>query len=89
MCPFCTNLIETVKHCFWTCGFMETNHKIINSKIFQNNVLWGAVLWAMVHDKPMVYEQEEVADAIVMRYGLIKKQLNHLNPQIQIDKPQI
>ena len=34
---------------------------------------WGAVLWAVVHDKPMVYEQEEVADAIVMRHGLMEK----------------
>ena len=25
----------------------------------------------MVHDKPMVYEHEEVADAIVMRDGLM------------------
>ena len=50
---------------------------------------WGAILWAVVHDKPMVYEQEEVADAIVMRYGLMEKIVIPLNPQIHIDKPQI
>ena len=27
---------------------------------------WGAILWGVVHDKPMVYEQEEVVDAIVI-----------------------
>ena len=50
---------------------------------------WGAVLWAVVHDKPMVYEQEEVADAIMMRHGLMEFFLTPLNPQIQTDKPQI
>ena len=43
----------------------------------------------MVHDKPMVYEQKEVVDAIVMRYDLMEKILIPLNPQIQIDNPQI
>ena len=43
----------------------------------------------MVHDKPMVYEQEEVADAIVMRHGFMENNLIPLNPQIQTDKPQI
>ena len=38
----------------------------------------------VVHDKPMEYEQEEVVDVIVMEKNLIP-----LNPQIQIDKPQI
>ena len=50
---------------------------------------WGAILWVVVHDKPMVYEQGEVADAIVMRHGLMEKNLIHLNPKIQTDKPQI
>ena len=31
-----------------------------------------AALWVLVQDKPMVYEQE-VANAIVMRYGFIGK----------------
>ena len=37
----------------------------------------------------MVHEQEEVANANVMRYGLMGKKLIPLNPQIQTDKPQI
>ena len=32
---------------------------------------WDAILWAVVHDKPVVYEQEEVVDAIVMRDSLM------------------
>ena len=40
---------------------------------------WGAVLWAIVHYKPMVYEQE-FADAIAMRYGLMERKLISLNP---------
>ena len=35
-----------------------------------------AVLWAVVHGKPIVYEQEEVVDAIVMRYGLMEKKID-------------
>ena len=50
---------------------------------------WGAVLWAVVHDKPIVYEQEQVADAIVMRHGLMENKWIPLNPQIQTNKPQI
>ena len=50
---------------------------------------WGAVLWVVVQDKPMVYEQEEVADSIVMRHGLMGKKLILLNPQIETNKPQI
>ena len=34
-------------------------------------------------------EQEEVADVIAMRLGLMQKTLIPLNPQIKTDKPQI
>ena len=34
----------------------------------------------MEQDEPMVYEQEEVVDAIVMRHGLVGKKLISLNP---------
>ena len=37
----------------------------------------------------MVYEQEEVADAIAMRHSWMQKIFIPLNPQIEIDKPQI
>ena len=37
----------------------------------------------------MEYEQEEVADAIMVRHGMMEKILIPPNPQIQIDKPQI
>ena len=50
---------------------------------------WGVVLWVVVQDILMVYEQEEVANAIVMRHGLMEKKLIPLNPQIETDKPQI
>ena len=32
----------------------------------------GAVLWVVLQDKLVVYEQEEVADAIVVRHGLMQ-----------------
>ena len=50
---------------------------------------WGAVLWVAIQDKPVVYEQEEVADVIAMRHGLMQKTLIYLNPQIETNKPQI
>ena len=31
------------------------------------------VLCAVVQDKPIVYQQENIADAIAMRHGLMKK----------------
>ena len=43
----------------------------------------------VVQDKPKVYEQEEVADAIATRHGLMQKTLIPLNPQIETEKPQI
>ena len=50
---------------------------------------WGAILWVVVQYKLMVYEQEDVANVIVMGHGLIKKTFIALNPQIKIDKPEI
>ena len=46
---------------------------------------WGALLWVVVHDKPIVYEQEEVADFIVMRYCLMEKkwQINQLSQHVR------
>ena len=29
---------------------------------------WGAVLWAVIQDKPMIYEQEDVQGALAMRH---------------------
>ena len=49
----------------------------------------GPVLWAVVQDKPMVYEQEDVANALAMRHDFMKKTFIHLNLQIEIDKPEI
>ena len=93
MCPFYTDLIETAKHCLWIYGFaMNIWKRIIKllTPLYPRAVYtWGAVLWVVVHDKPMVYEQEEVADGTVMRYGLMEKKMIPSNPQIQIDKPQI
>ena len=34
---------------------------------------WGVVLWVVVQDKPMVYEQEEVVDVIAMKHRLMQK----------------
>ena len=79
MCPFCTDIIETAKHCLWGCGFaLDIWKQIIKllTPIYPRAVYTlGAVLWAVVHDKPMVYEQQEVVDAIVMRHGLMGKNL--------------
>ena len=91
--PFLTDLIENAKHCLWSCGFaMDIWKQIIKllTPVYPREVYtWGAILWAVVQDKPIVYEQEEVADAIVMGHGFMGKKLIPLNPQIQTDKPQI
>ena len=50
---------------------------------------WGAVLWAVVQDKPMVYDQEDVANALAMRRGLTQKTFLHLHSQLETDKPKI
>ena len=36
---------------------------------------WGLVLWVVVQNKPMIYEHEDVANAIVIRNGLMQKNL--------------
>ena len=56
----------------WFCyGHMEMNHNMINAGISSSSVYMGAVLWVVVQDKLVVYEQEEVVDSIVMRHGLM------------------
>ena len=93
MCPCCMNLVEIVKHCLWSCGFvMDIWKRIITLSIamYPRGVYtWGAVLWVVVQDKPMIYGQEELAYDIVMRHGLMEKKVIPLNPQIETNKPQI
>ena len=74
---FLYGLIETAKHCLWSCGFSmniwKRNIKLLTPIYPRAVYTRGTVLWAVVHNKPMVYEQEKVANAIVMRYGFIGK----------------
>ena len=49
----------------------------------------GGNIWVMVQDKPMVYEKEDVVDALAMRHDLMRKTIIPLNPQIDADKPKI
>ena len=75
MCPFCTDLEETGKHCLWSCDFAIKIWKRIITLLIsiypQAVYTWGAVLWAVVQDEPMVYEQDYVIDGIAMIHGLI------------------
>ena len=77
----------------WSCGFaLDIWKRIIKllTPVYPRAVYtWGTILWAVVHDKPMVYERDEAAYAIVMRHGLMENKLIPLNSQIQFDKPQI
>ena len=38
---------------------------------------------------PMVYKQEDIADALVVKHGLMRKTIIPLNPQRKIDKLEI
>ena len=75
MCPFCTDLEETGKHCLWSFDFAMKIWKIIITLLIpiypQAVYTWGAVLWAVVQDEPMVYEQDDVTYVIAMIHGLI------------------
>ena len=57
------------KHCLWGCGFvMDIWKRIITLLIpvyLRAEYTWGAVLWVVVQDKPMVYEQEDFVDAML------------------------
>ena len=69
---------------------MEKNHNIVNTCISSSSIhTWGAVLWAVVQDKPMEYKQEDVTNVIAPRHGLIQKTLIPLNPPFETDKPEI
>ena len=50
---------------------MKKNHNIVNISIPSSSVYMGVV----VQDKLMVYEQEDVAYALAMGHGLMKKHL--------------
>ena len=54
-----------------------------------HNTINTSILWVVVEDKPIVYEQEEVVDVVAMRHGLMHKILIPLNPEIATNKPQI
>ena len=58
----------------WFCnGNMEKNHNIVSTTIFSSSVYMGSGIMGVVQDKPMVYEQEEVADVIAIKHGLMQK----------------
>ena len=69
---------------------MEKTHKtIINTIISLSSVYMGAVLWVVVQGQPLLYEQQDVADALSVRHGLTKETIIPYNPQIEIGKPDI
>ena len=70
---------------------MEKNQILntINNSISSSGVYMGTVLWAVLQGQPMLYEQEDVADALSMRHGLMQKTIIPLNPQIETGKPEI
>ena len=45
-----------------------------------------SILWAVIQDKPMVYEQEDVLDAL---HGLVQKTIIPSDRQIKTNKPEI
>ena len=49
----------------------------------------GALLWVVGKDNLMVYEQEDVVDAFVMRYDVMQKTIILLNLQLEIYKPEV
>ena len=59
VCPYFTDLVETSKHCLWNCSFvMDLWKQIIQllTLVYPRAVYtWGAVLWAIVHYKPIWY----------------------------------
>ena len=51
----------------WFCdGNMEKNRNIVDI-----GIPWSGVYMGAIPDQPMVYEQDDVAYAIVMRHGLM------------------
>ena len=58
-------------------GNIEKNHNNVNANIPQ------AALWAVVQDKPMVYEQEDGVDAITRKHSLMQKSVYTFDPQIE------
>ena len=47
------------------------------------------VLWGVVQDQPMLYEQADVAYALSMRHVLMQKTVIPTNPQIETCKPEM
>ena len=62
--------MEMVKNCLCSLDFvMEIWKRIITVLISVHPRVvytWGPILWTVVQDKPLVYEQEDVVEALVM-----------------------
>ena len=50
---------------------MEKNRNTVNTNLSSSGANMGEILLAVVQDEPIVYEQEDVADALGMRHGLM------------------
>ena len=53
-------ILETIRNFPFLC-LHQICKNIITCNKCSSTVTWGSVLWAMVQDKPMIYEQEDVA----------------------------
>ena len=52
---------------------MEKNRNTVNTNLSSSGANMGEILWAVVQDEPIVYEQEDVADALAFRHGVMQK----------------
>ena len=57
------NLADTAKHCLWSCDFLIEIWKRIITVLIP---VYPRAMYIVVKDKPLVYEQEDVVEALVM-----------------------
>ena len=50
-----------------TTSVVANNHYTVNTSISSSNVYMGAILWEVIQNKPMVYEQEDVVGALLLQ----------------------
>ena len=66
---------------------MEKNWNILDISLSSSGVYkWGNILGGFA---PILYKQEDIGDALVVKHGLMRKTIIPLNPQRKIDKLEI
>ena len=74
-CGFCQEAQETTKHVLWSCPFAQQVWNKVMSLFLTINVdclfSWGSMMWGVLHSNLMLYEANDVHEAMTIHNRIL------------------